>query len=322
MNILICSIGPRVKQVEFLKEALSNEGKVIAGDSDPLSAALYVADDFVLLRPFSDEGYIASILTACREHDIDAIIPVRDEEVLKLVKNKSVLDNLGIKILTPSEEMVEICLDKMKTYQYIRNLNYPGVPTFSKTEEMLDILAEGYFDFPLIVKPANGDGSIGVCMVDNKEELERITSTNERLLIQPYLKNREFGCDVYVDLISGELVDMFIKEKKEMKEGATDKAVSLHHPELEKLVRNFLKDSPELRGPIDIDLFEYNGHYFISEINPRFGAGYIHAHLLGCNYMDYIVRNLKGQANTPAEPCHYENGVTMVRYYDYMLKRF
>lgn len=320
MNILICSIGPRVKQVELLKEALANEGKVIAGDSDPLSAGLYVADDFVLLRPFSDEGYIASVLTACKDYNIDAIIPIRDEEVLKLVKNKSAFDDMGVKLVASSEEMVDICLDKMKTYQYIRNLDYPGVPTFMTIDETMETLEDGYFDYPLIVKPANGNGSIGVCQVDNQEELERIATSSETQLIQPYLKNREFGCDAYIDLISGELVDLFIKEKKEMKEGATHKSVSLNYPPLEKLIRDFLKDSPQLRGPIDIDLFEYNDHFLISEINPRFGAGYLHAHLMGCNYMKYIIQNLKGEKNEPTETCTYKDGITMVRYYDYMLK--
>ena len=34
-----------------------------------------------------------------------------------------------------------------------------------------------------------------------------------------------------------------------------------------------------------------NGNYYISEVNPRFGGGYPHAHEAGCNHMKMILNN-------------------------------
>lgn len=59
MNILICSIGSRVKMIQYIKETIqSTGGKVVAGDSDPYSPALFAADDHVLLKPVDDENYM------------------------------------------------------------------------------------------------------------------------------------------------------------------------------------------------------------------------------------------------------------------------
>lgn len=78
--------------VEYLKETLKpHGGKVIAGDSDRFSPALYHADDYVILQPINDEGYISSVIDACKRKEIDAIIPLIEEEVPQLVKNHSVL---------------------------------------------------------------------------------------------------------------------------------------------------------------------------------------------------------------------------------------
>ena len=64
---------------------------------------------------------------------------------------------------------------------------------------------------------------------------------------------------------------------------------------------------------IDIDIFEINGEYYISEVNPRFGGGYPHAYECGVNHMKLIVNNLNGAANASAIGS-YDDGVYMMKY--------
>jgi carbamoyl-phosphate synthase large subunit len=51
------------------------------------------------------------------------------------------------------------------------------------------------------------------------------------------------------------------------------------------------------RGQIDIDIFEIDGEYYFSEVNPRFGGGYPHAYACGADHMSLIRNNLMGKAN-------------------------
>lgn len=50
-------------------------------------------------------------------------------------------------------------------------------------------------------------------------------------------------------------------------------------------------------GQIDIDIFDINGEYYISEVNPRFGGGYPHAYECGADHVSMIVNNLEGNVN-------------------------
>ena len=307
--------------IQYIKETIqSTGGKVVAGDSDPYSPALFAADDHVLLKPVDDENYMSSIIQACKQKEIDAIIPLIEEEVPKLVKNQSVLDNIGVKLVTSDQDLVDVCTDKLKTYQYIDQLGYPGVPTFSTVAETLKLLNERDFNYPLIVKQAEGKASEGIGYVENETQLREAVEKIDHPIIQPYLKDREFGVDVYIDLMNGQLVDVFMKEKVEMVNGATDKSISVNNEEWLSLITSFV-EAAGFTGPLDIDCFEWNGKYFISEINPRFGAGYLHAHEMGCNFMQYIVNNLNGKENQPFERIQYPEGIWMMKYSEVMLRK-
>ena len=50
-------------------------------------------------------------------------------------------------------------------------------------------------------------------------------------------------------------------------------------------------------GPIDIDIFRVNNEYYISEVNPRFGGGYLIAYECGENFPKFIKNNLENIEN-------------------------
>ena len=51
-------------------------------------------------------------------------------------------------------------------------------------------------------------------------------------MIQEFMDGQEYGADVYIDMISGEIVSVFVKKKLKMRAGETDKAVSVKDPAL------------------------------------------------------------------------------------------
>ena len=63
----------------------------------------------------------------------------------------------------------------------------------------------------------------------------------------------------------------------------------------------------------DIDIFDINGTYYISEVNPRFGGGYPHAYECGVDHMKLILNNLNGIANQKNIGA-YEKGIYMMKY--------
>jgi carbamoyl-phosphate synthase large subunit len=131
-------------------------------------------------------------------------------------------------------------------------------------------------------------------------------------MIQELMDGQEIGVDCYIDLISGEVVSIFTKKKLVMRAGETDKAISFVDDELFRQVEKFVTENG-FRGQIDIDIFEINGEYYFSEVNPRFGGGYPHAYACGADHMTLIRNNLMGKAN-PKNIGNYDLNKVMMKY--------
>ena len=105
---------------------------------------------------------------------------------------------------------------------------------------------------------------------------------------------------------------IFTKKKIKMRAGKTDKAVSFKDEKLFVFIEKFVLEAG-YRGQIDIDIFEINDKYYISEVNPRFGGGYPHAYECGVDHMKLILNNLNGKANEKNIGA-YEEGIYMMKY--------
>lgn len=131
-------------------------------------------------------------------------------------------------------------------------------------------------------------------------------------MIQEFLDGQEIGADVYIDMVSHEVVSIFTKKKLKMRAGETDKAVSFKDDKLFDLIVRFVKEAG-YHGQIDIDIFDVNGEYYISEVNPRFGGGYPHAYEADVDHMRLILNNLEGNVNN-ARIGEYGDGLYMMKY--------
>ena len=186
-------------------------------------------------------------------------------------------------------------------------------------EEFYQAVDKNEIKFPVFVKPYRGSASISISKVYDKETVDVLFAHEYDLMIQEYLNGQEIGADVYIDMISGEVVSIFTKKKIKMRAGETDKAVSFKDEKLFALIEKFVKEAG-YRGQIDIDIFEINGEYYISEINPRFGGGYPHAYECGVDHMKMILNNLKGIVNNKNIGA-YDEGVYMMKYNEIVVRK-
>ena len=105
---------------------------------------------------------------------------------------------------------------------------------------------------------------------------------------------------------------MFSKRKLETKIGGASKTVSFKDEKLNEFACEALKLF-KFNGPIDMDLWYRNGEYYLSEINPRFGGGYLHAYGAGVDFVELIQNNIAGIENKPNFG-NYDNDVVMMMY--------
>ena len=312
MNILILSCGTRNKVVQYFRENLNGSGKVVATDCSNLAPALYEADVHYIVPRMVDDGYIDVIFDICKKEQIDGVLSLIDPELSLLAENTAKFAELGVTVIGSGYDLCEMSLDKYEMYRWLRDHGYKCGRSYMDKAEFYRDLDAGLIDFPVFVKPARGSASISISKVHDREELEFLLSREEGLMIQQFLNGQEIGADVYIDMVSGEVVSIFTKKKLKMRAGETDKALSFRDDKLFALIRKFAVEAG-YRGQIDIDIFEINGEYYISEVNPRFGGGYPHAYESGANHMELVINNLKGIANT-SRIGQYRDGTYMMKY--------
>lgn len=319
MNFLILAAGTRNKIVQYFKRTFDGIGSIVATDASLLGPAIYEADKYYIVPPITDEGYIDRIIDICKKEHINGVLSLIDPELSLLAANEKLFKDIGVIIIGSSYELCEMSLDKMQMYEWLKTHGYNCARSWMNKEEFYKVEEAGEVSYPVFVKPYRGSASISISKAEDKETVDLLFAHEDNLMIQEFLNGQEIGADVYIDLISGEVVSIFTKKKIKMRAGETDKAVSFKDERLFDLIEKFVLEAG-FKGQIDIDIFDIGGHYYISEVNPRFGGGYPHAYESGCDHMKMILNNMNGVANAKKIGA-YEEGIYMMKYNEVMIRK-
>ena len=306
MNILFTCAGRRTYLLKYFKENMLPGDKVVATDMQLSAPALQVADVKLQVPAVYAKDYIDRTLAICEEQHIDALISLNDLELPILAEQKKRFENIGVKVIVSDPEVIDICFDKYKTAQWVEALGLNAPKTYVSLAETKAALEAG----EICLKPRWGSGSIGLETVEDKEELEivynllfrkikktmlaKVSVGDEYIMIQEKLAGNEYGLDVMNDLV-GNYVAVSVKQKLAMRAGETDKAVTVHLPEVREIgavIGKNLKHS----GNLDLHIMQRaNGDYCVLELNPRFGGGFPFSYEAGVNLPKAIMEWLQGK---------------------------
>ena len=312
MNILILSAGTRNIIISYFRHALCGRGVVIAADADPLSPALYEADRSYVVPLIGDPGYVDCILGICRKERIAGVLSLIDPEQTLLAACEGRFRELGVTVIGSPAFSCELAFDKFRMYRWLWEHGYYSPRSWMDHRAFFEAVNAGDVDYPVFLKPVRGSASVNAMKAADALTVEWMAVHQRDVLIQEYLPGPEIGADVYVDLISGEVVSVFTKKKLRMRAGETDRSVSIKDEKLFSLIERFVADAG-FRGPVDIDLIQTAEGYAVLDVNPRFGGGYPHAHACGCDHVRMIIDNLQGRINQKRVG-EYQADVYMVKY--------
>lgn len=311
INIMFTCVGRRGYLLEYFKEELNNYGKIIAVDMQLSAPALIHADYALKVPPVYASNYIKCLLDICRKHNVGAIISLNDLELPVLASHKDEFIKNNIKLIISSSEVIDLCFDKWRTYQFALNNNIMAPKTYIDLNMVYSELDDKTIRFPLVIKPRWGSASIGVEYVNDIKQLEavyklvknKISDTilfeaskkdyENAILIQERIVGKEYGMDILNDF-DGNTRMVVVKEKMAMRAGETDKAKICNNDELVK-IGYVIGRSLKHIGNMDCDVFERDGLYYLLELNPRFGGGYPFSHAAGANYPKAILNWLLGR---------------------------
>ena len=212
MNFLILAAGTRNKVVQYFVKTFSRVGKVIATDANTLGPAIYDADKYYIVPPITEPGYIDIILDICKKEQISGVLSLIDPELSLLAANEEKFQAVGTTIIGSSYDLCELALDKMQMYKWLKNHGYNCARSWMDKDEFYKAVDAGEVTYPVFVKPYRGSASISISKVYDKETVDLLFAHEDDLMIQEFLNGQEIGADVYIDLISGEVVSIFTKK--------------------------------------------------------------------------------------------------------------
>jgi hypothetical protein len=188
-NILVFPCGSEIG-LEIYRSLIYSSHFNIIGANSVEDHGCFVYKNYIGNLPFiTSERILPSLNNLIKEYSIDAIYPTMDLVIHEL---KKIEENLGCKVISSPFETTELCMSKLKTYNYLSE--------HIKTPELFSSISE-IKEFPVFLKPDQGYGSRGTFKADNKKEaLSFLCRTKDKkYIILEYLPGVEYTVDCFTD---------------------------------------------------------------------------------------------------------------------------
>lgn len=305
-NILITACGAKVALVRAFREAAAQRGgRVFVSDVSDYAAALYEADERIRLPSWDHPDYAAALSAACREGNIDLLVPTADGELPRLMAVADVLRAAGVTVLLPPPSALSICSDKIAFTAFCREQGFPVPETYAGA-----IVPP---KFPVFVRPRTGQGGQGALRVDTPALLEAYRQQDGDLLVQEFIQDPEYSLDLLMDISGGHALQAVARRRVQVSGGEAQVSRVERLDELTSLVMR-LGEALGLVGHNVIQAFycAEKGARLI-EVNPRFGGASNLSIRAGLDSPARLLDLVAGDeaARLPRD-IHY--GLTMLRY--------
>lgn len=233
INIMVFPCGSEIG-LELHRALKDIRFITLYGASSAEDHGKWVYKNYIGGIPYIDVPEIIDVLNRhIDENGIDFIFPALDSVIAFLSRNR---DRLHAKLLTSPDETVQICRSKSKTYGRLAGCGFlPGI--YKAPDEIKD--------YPVIIKPAESQGSQGFAIIRSPEQLcyELSTRTDEQVICE-YLPGEEYTVDCFTDK-NGDLKFASCRTRSRVKNGISVNS-SLVEPDGE-----VLKIAEEINGRMD-----------------------------------------------------------------------
>lgn len=316
MNILVTALGTMASQCIVRQLKKRKNIFIIGADIYPRN---YIStsndvDEFIQVRSVLDhEKYLIDLLEICKRFNIDVIFPIIDEEVELLAKNIGKLRELEIIPCVSNWQSVELCRDKILTYNKIK-MSIPEIAI--ESVKLADY--NNQWEYPVFIKPIKGRASIGCLKVNTRRELEFYSeqlNTNE-YIIQKYYEGRILAVDTIRDAKNNEIVVIPREELLRNKNGCGTVVQIINDTNIENICAR-IANAFNLEGVFNAEFFLDESGYHLIEINPRFSAGSDYTCMAGIDIVNSQLNVMTGE-NILNAPISYGN-IYSKRYESYSM---
>ena len=257
----------------------------------------------------TDPEYVESMLRICKNNKIDFVFPISDFELRPLSKNMDKFKKIGTTILISDYPVIEVCMDKLKTYDFFKKI---GVLTAETWEINPNINIKKY---PVIFRKMHaGLTKKNVQLIEDEEDLKYILrKVKEPGILSEYIGGKEFTIDI-LSSKEGEVLEIVPRERKKIVGGNSFLGEVNLDPKMISEAKN-IAESMKLKGISCVQCRQREGKNYYFEINPRVSSGLDLTVAAGANTPLLCLKEHMGQKIKP-NSCKIINKKKMVRYED------
>lgn len=243
-------------------------------------------DDFKKVPKITDSTYFNSINNLINDYNVELIIPASEPELRYFSSNKiSEINN--VPILMPSDNIMELGFDKLKTSTFLKEFDYPNPWT-------VEVKNGNPIDLPCVLKSKDGSGSKNIHIV-NEENYLYYKQNFPDYIFQELLRpdNEEYTCGVFRSKSGHTEIIVF---KRVLSGGRTGYAEVVERSEIKQLLES-VSNKLDFYGSVNMQLRLTNKGPIIFEINPRFSSTVVFRHKLDFKDVAWSILDLFGELN-------------------------
>ena len=277
VRVLVSGAGSGVGQgiVKSLRSC-SYPVTIISADVSPFNAALYRADEAIIIPKVEELGSLALIIKIIRESEIDVIMVGSEFDLMFFSENqdKIFIETGAITIVSPVNT-VSIADDKWLTAKFLQNNCLPYAESFisNSIDEVVD--KAGIWGFPVIAKARSGTSSRNVFFIKDSDELVKIWPNIPNPMLQKIISmpsmelNNEYTCSIFKGR-NGEIIGPF-HARRTLRGGTSWHIEVDSFPEIGSLLLDIGK-TIEFCGSLNVQLMLTESGPIPFEINARFSG--------------------------------------------------
>ncbi len=153
----------------------------------------FAYERYLTLPSIYENGWLDALIEVCHTWKIDYLFPAFDDVIVELAK---VRDRIPAVVLAPSLRTCLVTRSKQQTYAALQGvIRVPRVYTAPPAAA----------DYPVLVKPDQGQGSKDIRRVDTLEALTLACQATDQPIICEYLPGEEYTVDCFSDRERGVL---------------------------------------------------------------------------------------------------------------------
>lgn len=255
--------------------------KVIAADADPLAAGLYFQGvDHALIPKANDSRFAKVLYQICRQKRVDVVLPCSDEEIWVISRKKQILEDRGVIVPIPNNEIVMRAADKLWCVEAAQSHGISAPATFAPVTKREAIRILRRMDPPFVVRPRLSRGARGVTYCRSRAEARDawafIQEQFGSAMIQEFIPGGRGSVRVVLSLWDRDSVLRAAGVMRKLKErpetgGVAVAGVTVNEPNILQMGISTVQALGHWYGPagVEIKVSSRNHRPYLMEVNPR-----------------------------------------------------